>query len=105
MIKQLIDSHFSSHYHLARIVTIDESHTKDSRFDLQGENRAMILEYGKGFASFYNETQTDIAVRKRETEQGGNGNGHGDERREGVEEVLIRLRYDRGQDREDHADD
>ena len=62
MIKRLIDSHFARFYNLGRVVTIDESHTTEHRFDLSGENNAMVVTFGEGCASFCNDTQSDIAI-------------------------------------------
>lgn len=62
MIKHLIDLHFAGYYKLRRVVTIDEVHTNDSRFDVRGENGTMVIAYGSGFASFSNDAQTDISV-------------------------------------------
>ena len=62
MIKQLIDSYFAGFYHLGRVATIDESQTRESRFDLRGENGALVVAYGDGFASFRNNAQSKIAV-------------------------------------------
>lgn len=62
MIKQLIDSHFARNYHFRRVVTIDESRTKEERFDLKGENGASVVAYGGGFASFKNDSHNEIAV-------------------------------------------
>lgn len=62
MIKQLIDLHFARFYNLGRVVTIDESHTMGHRFDLSGENDAMVVPFGEGYASFCNDTQSEIAI-------------------------------------------
>ena len=62
MIKQLIDTHFAGHYKLRRVVTIDENHTSESRFDLKEKGGAIIVEYGRGAASFGNDSQRDITV-------------------------------------------
>lgn len=62
MIKTLIDTHFASHYGLGRVVTIDEVHTTASRFDLSENGGASVVGYGSGYASFGNESKSDIAV-------------------------------------------
>ena len=62
MIKQLIDSHFSKHYNLGRVVTIDETHTSDDRFDLMDDGGVSVVEFGCGFASFDNDAKQDIAI-------------------------------------------
>ncbi len=62
MIKALIDFYFAGHYHLGREVTIDESHTSERKFDLDGTIGACILPFGAGQASFSNESQQDISV-------------------------------------------
>ncbi len=62
MIKTLIDTYFAKHYGQGRVVTIDESHTKEKLFDLKSDNGVTIIEAGKGFASFRNEATRDIAV-------------------------------------------
>jgi len=62
MIKQLIDLHFAKYYNLGRVVTIDESHTKDSCFDLKCENGILVVAHGEGFASFNNTAQYNIAI-------------------------------------------
>ena len=62
MIKQLIDNHFASHYKLGRVVTIDENHTTDSRFDLNENSGTAIVAFGSGSASFENDAQRDITV-------------------------------------------
>ncbi len=43
MIKQLVDTHFAGHYKLGRVVTIDENHTTDSRFDLNEHSGTAIV--------------------------------------------------------------
>ena len=62
MIKQLIDSHFARVYNLRRMVTIDECHTKEHRFDLSGKNDTLVVAFGEGYASFCNDTQSEIAI-------------------------------------------
>ena len=62
MIKQLIDTHFARHYKLGRVVNIDENHTSDSLFDLHIEGGVNIVAFGRGFASFGNESEIDVAV-------------------------------------------
>lgn len=43
-------------------MTIDESHTSERKFDLDGTIGACILPFGAGQASFSNESQQDISV-------------------------------------------
>lgn len=62
MIKQLIDTHFADHYKLGRVVTIDESHTSKSRFDLKEDGGVVIVDFGNGSASFDNDAQREIIV-------------------------------------------
>lgn len=62
MIKQLIDSHFASCYHLGRVVAIDESYTKEHHFDLNGEKDALVVAFGEGRASFYNNAQSEVSI-------------------------------------------
>lgn len=62
MIKTLIDTHFAAHYGLGRVVTIDEIHTAETRFDLKSDAGITIVEQGLGFASFYSEAGDDVSV-------------------------------------------
>ena len=62
MIKQLVDTHFAGHYKLGRVVTIDENHTTDSRFDLNEHSGTAIVAFSSGSASFENDARQDITV-------------------------------------------
>ena len=61
MMKNLIDKYFAVHYHLHRVVAIDEETTQEEQFDLRDES-PFLFPFGDGYASFGNANKDKIHV-------------------------------------------